>query len=432
MRILLISDHFPPFIGGAHRQTRLLAHQLVARGHDVSVVTVWQPGLLDQEDDEGVTVYRLRQLRTLFSFTRNDQNQQHQPPFPDPLSVWQLRRLINRLRPEVVHSYGWFTYTAAVALWGTTIPLLISVRDYAYSCPKRTLIYKGETLCDGPALPKCLGCAAQYYGRPKGWVATLGVTLGRRLLMNKVRGVHSISSYVQEMTRRDFFQTTTPMLDNEPVEEAIIPSFMVGDEAHVDRELVAPYLRQLPAEPYILFVGALRRVKGVDDLLAAYQRLDSPPPLLLIGTVEHDTPKTFPPGVVVLEKLPHQAVMAAWEGALFGVIPSLWPEPLGSVVYEGMIKGKAVIGSTPGGHTDMIVHEHSGLLVPCGDVDALTEAMRRLLDDPGLRERLARAAAQRAQQFTAAANLPHFEGLYQRLVAKQTRALPVGTAATND
>jgi len=28
LRILLVSDHYPPFIGGAHRQTHLLAKEL--------------------------------------------------------------------------------------------------------------------------------------------------------------------------------------------------------------------------------------------------------------------------------------------------------------------------------------------------------------------------------------------------------------------
>jgi glycosyltransferase involved in cell wall biosynthesis len=120
--------------------------------------------------------------------------------------------------------------------------------------------------------------------------------------------------------------------------------------------------------------------------------------------------------VHVLTERPHRAVMAAWERALFGVIPSLWPEPLGSVVYEGMSRGKALIGTKPGGHTDMIVHEQTGLLVPQGDASALAAAMARLAGDGELRERLGQAAQVRAQQFTASVNVPRFEQLYQALI----------------
>ncbi|MGE5137882.1 MAG: glycosyltransferase family 4 protein, partial [Rudaea sp.] len=215
---------------------------------------------------------------------------------------------------------------------------------------------------------------------------------------------------------RDFMGEQALSRSGRPVLEAIIPSFAEDrEEAAADDDEIRRSLEQLPPSPFILFVGALRQVKGLQQLLDAYARLDSPPPLVLIGTVERDTPRVFPPGVVILEDLPHQAVMAAWDHSLFGVVPSLWPEPLGSVVYEGMSRGKAVIGTTPGGHADMIVNGRTGLLVPAGDTDALTDAMQTLIADPALCERLGRAAKERAGLFKASVNVPRFEDLYRRL-----------------
>ena len=80
--------------------------------------------------------------------------------------------------------------------------------------------------------------------------------------------------------------------------------------------------------------------------------------------------------------------MAMWERALFGVFPSKWPEPLATVVHEAMSNGRPVIGTTPGGHEDMIDDGETGFLVPGGDPDALAAAMARLIDDAALRERL--------------------------------------------
>jgi glycosyltransferase involved in cell wall biosynthesis len=418
-RILIASDHYPPFIGGAHRQTQLLSRELHKRGHTVAVATVWHPGLPAMEDDGGVPVYRLRQLRTLWERTKARQ-QRHQPPYPDPVTTWKLRGLLDSFQPDLVHSYGWYTYSLAAALAGKQTPLLISARDYAYACATRTLVQRGEHPCSGPGLTKCLDCAAQLYGAPKGWVAAIGVAMSRKLLARKVAGVHSISSYVQEMVRRDAFPTRQQPGDAQAgaLMEAIIPSFGENDQNLVDgnEPALQPYVKQLPEEPFILFVGALRRVKGVDQLLAAYTMLTDPPPLVLIGTYESDSPRSFPPGVHVLSDFPHRAVMAAWERALFGVIPSLWPEPLGSVVYEGMSRGKALIGTKPGGHTDMIVDGETGLLVPQGDIPALAAAMQRLTNEADLRRRLGQAAQVRAQQFTAAVNVPRFEQLYQALI----------------
>ncbi len=419
MRILLVSDYYPPFIGGAHRQTQLLGQELRRRGHEVGVATVWYGGAPEEEDDGGVRVYRVKQLRTVLSWFVRDRRQRHPTPFPDPVTVVALRRVIERVRPDVIHAYGWLTYSLAVALVGKDIPLLVSSRDYAYSCANRTMV-AWDKPCSGPALAKCLSCTAHHFGPVKGWASTFSIYGGRAVLLPKLYGIHSISAYVQHIVERDFLRLggakTQP--NGRRIVREVIPSFR---EDHDEASLVPdgrlePYLKQLPSEPYILFVGALRTVKGVRQLLAAYERLEAPPPLVLIGTVESDTPTTFPPGTVVLQNFPHPAVMAAWKRCLFGVFPSLLPEPLGSVVYEGMSQGKAVIGTTPGGHTDMIIPGQTGFLVPPGQVDALVDAMRSLIDSADLRERFGQTGRERAELFTAARAVPSFERLYGQLV----------------
>ena len=419
MRILLVSDYYPPFIGGAHRQTQLLGQELRQRGHEVSVATVWYGGAAEEDDDAGVRVYRVKQLRTMLPWLVQDKRQRHSTPFPDPVTAAALRRVIERVRPDVIHAYGWLTYSLAVALAGKDIPLLISSRDYAYSCPNRTMV-AWDRPCSGPELAKCLSCAAHHFGAVKGWVTTFSIYGGRAVLLPKVYGIHSISAFVQHIVERDFLRSeAAPTRPNgRRIVREVIPSFREDDEdeSQLADARLEPYLQQLPNEPYILFVGALRVVKGVQQLLAAYQCLAGPPPLVLIGTVESDTPATFPPGTVVLQNFPHAAVMAAWKRCLFGVFPSLLPEPLGSVVYEGMSQGKAVIGTTPGGHADMIISGKTGFLVPPGAVDPLVGAMQTLIDSADLRERFGQAGRERAKLFTAARAVPSFERLYRLLV----------------
>lgn len=417
MKILLVSDNYPPFLGGAHRQTQLLGRELVRRGHTVKVATLWHGGMPSEEEDEGVTVYRLKQMRTWLPGLVRSKAQQYQPPWPDPVTTWQLRQVINQFEPDVIHAYGWISYSLAVALIGKSIPVLLSGRDYAYGCANRSLLWHGQT-CTGPALAKCLECASTTYGGPKGWAAVWGVFLHKPLLRRKVNGLHSVSTYVQHVTRRDFLDDRLSS-GQRRIGHTVIPSFQESAPESTTLGLVnvEPYVKQLPATTFILFVGALRLVKGLEPLIAAYVQLNNPPPLVLVGTVESDTPKFFPPGVQVLQNFPHAAVMAAWEHCLFGVLPSLWPEPLGSVVYEGMSKGKAVIGTTPGGHTDIIVDGETGFLVPAGNVEALRVAMQTLLDDGALRQQFGQAGRQRAKLFTADVAVPRFEQIYRQLTA---------------
>jgi glycosyltransferase involved in cell wall biosynthesis len=78
---------------------------------------------------------------------------------------------------------------------------------------------------------------------------------------------------------------------------------------------------------------------------------------------------------------------------------SVLPEPFGSVVIEGMATGCAVIATDAGGPAETITSGDNGLLVPCGDEEALACALGKLLEDVGLRDRLVAGGFQRANDF---------------------------------
>ncbi len=406
-RILLVTDSYPPLIGGATRAIQMLGHELVRRGYAVCVATAWQVGVAETEDDQGVLVHRLRDLTSRVRWISSDPNRHTPPPFPDLEAVWRFRRLLNQFRPDMVHAYGWLSYSCAAAMRGSGVPLILSARDYGNICPKRTLV-RNDRICSGPGWAKCLQCAMGFYGIPKGAVSVVGVLGGRRSLSRKMWSLHSVSTYVQALMDRCLHPSDSAI-------RVVIPDFRDDSrEEHADKDILA----QLPGEPFILFVGALRRIKGIEQLIAAYGKLDNPPPLVLIGTPAPDTPHAFPDGVVVLKSAPHATVMAAWDRAIFGVAPSILPEPLGNVVHEAMSRGRPVIGTTPGGHADMIEDGRSGFLVPAGDVEALANAMRTLIGDGALRERMGLASRARAAEFTLAAVMPQFEALYERVYAR--------------
>jgi glycosyltransferase involved in cell wall biosynthesis len=410
-RVLLVTDAFEPMIGGADRAVKSVATELAARGHSVAVAAAWQPGLPARETRDGIPIHRLRDLTSRIPWISADPYRHVPPPFPDPEGVVRFRRLIGRFRPDLVHSYGWLTYSCAAALAGTGIPLVLSMHDYGNFCALRTLLHMDREACTGAAPLKCRRCAASHYGRAKGAVAAAGVLGGRRLLTRHARGVQSNTGYTRSVAWRDLLAGRARFAQGSPADAVIPPFHDRVREAEPDLAV----LDRLPAG-YVLFVGALRRVKGVEVLLEAHGRLADPPPLVMIGTREIDTPAGFPPGVTVLEALPHATVMAAWDRALFGVFPSVGPEPFGIVVNEAMSRGRAVIGTAPGGHGEMIVDGETGLIVPGGDVEALAAAMRRLIEDRELRERLGAAAARRAELFEPETWVPRVEELYDAAV----------------
>jgi glycosyltransferase involved in cell wall biosynthesis len=415
VRLLIATDHYPPFIGGAHRQTYLLARHMASRGHDVAVVTPWHGGLPTRDEDEGIVVHRVRQLRTVVPALVRDASQRHQTPFPDPVSVAALRRVLRETRPELVHVNGWLAFSLTTAMAGQRIPLLVSAREYTYFCATRTMLHRGLP-CSGPAPRKCLACAGDYYGVAKGVVTAVSVAAGRPALARRMTGLHSVSTYVHDVTL-EYLCGGREAAASRGLVQATIPS-VLDAEGDVHDERVDECLARLPREPYLMFVGAFREAKGLDVLFEAYGRLESPPPLVLMGTIKRDSPTVFPPAATVITDVPHAAVMAAWEGAMFGVMPSRWPEPLGMVLAEALSMGRPVIGTRVGGHAD-IVDEACGILVEQGDADALAEAMRTLIGDPELRARMGRAALERAKMFAAEAVLPRYEELYRSMLAQE-------------
>ena len=414
-RIVIASDFFHPAIGGAERQVRLLAAALAARGHDVRVATVRRPGESDLDHVDGVAVHRLPAIATSLPLGSGDPAHRFLPPAPDPQLVLALRALIGDSSAEVVHANGWIAYSCAAAVEGRGTTVVLSVRDYGYSCATRTLLHRDREICSGPGYLKCLDCAGRHYGAAKGLVAVSGVFAGRPLLRRQVRGIHSVSRFVQSIVERDLLHGDAgwrPVLERIPdiVPGPSAPEIDTAEEGLVDR---------LPREPFILFVGVLRRHKGLDVLLDAYHELaadrgSGAPPLVLIGSRHPDTPRHFPHGVTLLSDVPHAVVMAAWERSLFGVAPSVWPDPLPGVVREAMSRGRPVVATAVGGNLDMVEDGVSGLLVPPSDARALASAMGRLVDDGALRDRLGAAARSSVAGMTPEGVAARFEDLYAR------------------
>ena len=100
------------------------------------------------------------------------------------------------------------------------------------------------------------------------------------------------------------------------------------------------------------------------------------------------------------------------------VLSSSW-EGFGNVIIEAMACGVPVISTRcPSGPDEIITEGVNGLLVPVGDVDALTNAILRLLKDKPLRKRLAEAGRKRAEDFRIEKMVAEYERVFEEVVSK--------------
>ncbi|MER9228580.1 glycosyltransferase family 4 protein [Mesorhizobium sp. M0664] len=409
MRILLLSQFYPPVIGGEERHVRNLGAALAQRGHHVSVGTLMHPGSPETELDGAVRVHRLRGTLQRLSGLHIDPERRHAPPFPDPELVLALKRLVAREQPDIVHAHNWI-YASFLPLKSQSgARLVVTLHDYGLVCAKKNFMHLGTNLCSGPAPAKCLPCATAHYGAMKAagitssnWASSFAA---RRLVDRFIAVSHSVARHTG-LT---------------PGRYEVIPNFVPDDVGVLGPE--DPGLREeLPAGGFILFVGDMMRLKGIRVLLQAYASLLQAPQLVLIGRRVADTPTEFPPNVRVLGAWPHSAIMHAWRRSLFGVLPSIGPEACATVIMEAMASGKAVVATDAGGMPDLVDHGETGLLVPPGDAHALADAMQTLLGDRALLARLGATSLARVGRLKAGAVVTRIEQVYRDVLRPATRS----------
>ncbi len=407
MRVLLLSQFHAPVIGGEERHVISLSESLASRGYKVSVATLSHPERPAVTVSNGVTVRSLRGTMQRSAALFSDNERRHAPPFPDPELTAQLAGIVRDTKPDVVHAHNWMLHSFLPLKRFSRAGLVVSLHDYGLVCARKTMMRNGTEICPGPSLRHCLPCAAQHYGAVVG-----GVTAA----------ANWVSSLYERRVADRFIAVSNAVatrcgLPGGRVPYEVLPTFIPDDVGTLETA-PDPRVDALPPDGYLLFVGDLNRNKGAHVLLKAYAALNDAPPLVMIGRRCADMPDALPPNVHVFESWPHASVMRAWSKCLFGIAPSVWPEACGTIVMEAHAVGRPMIASAIGGLSDLVAPGETGLLVPPGDVEALANAMRELIANPALRERMAVASRPRAERFMAKTVVPRIERIYDEVVSR--------------
>jgi trehalose synthase len=109
-------------------------------------------------------------------------------------------------------------------------------------------------------------------------------------------------------------------------------------------------------------------------------------------------------------------IVNALQRRAYLVVQKSLAEGFGLTVTEAMWKARPVVASRVGGIQDQIVNDRDGLLIDPNDLDGLAVAMSRLLQEPGLADRLGDAGRSRVQQyFLGDRHLAQYVDLFVRL-----------------
>jgi glycosyltransferase involved in cell wall biosynthesis len=358
MRILIVSGIWPPDVGGPASHAPEVAGWLLEHGHDVEVVVT-------ADAEPAPEAFPVRWIaRSL-------------PPGIRHASA--LRTIVARARrADVVYSTGMFGRSSAGAVLARTPFVLKLTADPAFERARRRGLVEGEVgdfqAGGGGPVPALLRTArdaavghASHLVCPSAFMRDLVLSWGV-----PPEGVTLLPNPAPRAT------------------EAV--SFDVG------RSPVLAFAGRLTAQKDLgIALDAMREVTDARLLIAG----DGPERARLEAAAGER--------VEFLGPLPRAEVLGLLRAADASILTSAW-ENFPHGVVESLAVGTPVIATRTGGVAEVVRDGENGLLVEPGDTAAFVAAVRRYLDEPGLRERLRAAAIPSVAEYDA-------DAIYGRLEA---------------
>lgn len=409
MRIMIAVHGYPPtHTGGAEREAARVARSLAGRGHTVTVVAIEslrsEPPPISWVDahEHGVLVRRVGiDLASL--------PDQAVSEFDNPLTAMAVAAALTEFQPDVFHLYSGYLHAAgaldAATMRGT--PSVVSLMDYWWMCHRITLVRSDGSRCEGPSRAGCARCHAEQRRRfriparalPFAADAAWRLGVGRPAIAERL-GV-ALQDARTTRLRAALHQADILISASQALATSYASWGVDPHKIHVNRQRLAIdrcILRQAADILRVGYIGQIKEHKGVHLLLEAWGRLhgDRPRRLTLYGSAAGA--ERYARRIRrSLQRLPH----AEWAGEFSGdevwriladldvlVVPSRWAENSPNVILEAQAVGVPVIGTNLGGVPEMVIHETNGLLFGVDDVADLARQLQRVLDDPGLLERL--------------------------------------------
>jgi glycosyltransferase involved in cell wall biosynthesis len=210
-------------------------------------------------------------------------------------------------------------------------------------------------------------------------------------------------------------------------------------DGSIDGSALRSELGIRPEQPVAVMLGGMNPVKGTHVLVAAALSVLATEPeavFLIAGPMAEKSLRNRISGRSVYQERVFASIPEKWKNSIrfLGVrqdIPLLlatsdvlcFPSTVAHFarpVIEASAMGLPVVASDLGGPRELVRHEETGLLVPAKDVEALSEALRRLLMNPSLRSAYGSAGQELAKsEFDADRNTARIIALYDSLLAEQ-------------
>lgn len=441
MRIAVVASHYPPnFTSGGTLIPQRIAAELAARGDEVFVFA----GALDgdrpdltqwvdpAQDNDGVEV-TWTVINSMIDWDSEDN-------YRNPRVDAAFAAFLARVRPDVVHLHGLQGFGAGPVSLAKAAgaAVVVTMHDMWWFCARQFLVQKDLRPCC--PVVNCGVCPCE---RDNQWLNQRNRRLAAQL--GNADLVLAPSSTMLELLRANGVDASVLHLDENAANASATANTAAAEPgAGTDTPdpddpaaLVAPTLAARSGDPArrlvrFVYAGGWHPLKGSAVTLAAARLLAGLPgweldvygwePTADDGPVPsqvHSKP-AYPAGQV-------RQVLSQYDVLL---MPSVATESYSLITREALDAGVPVISGDNPGPTEVVHDGVNGLVVPRGDAAALAAAMRTLVTDAALLDRLTPAPGQVVLRGLTE-QVDELQRHYRRLIGTRAGRPDMPTAATD-
>lgn len=361
-----------PSVGGSGILASALGEELARRGHDIHFISYERP-------------FRL-------------------PPHSPRIAFHPVQ-----INDYELFKYPDYTLPLSVKMAEVSLSCQLDILHVHYAVPHATAAILARSMLPEEQRPKVVttlhGTDTTLLGHDPGYRPAI------RHALENADAVTTVSHFLRSETQR-LVGVTRPI--------DVIHNFFAPRPPARSREAVRAELG-LKEEVMLLHLSNLRPVKRVDLLLEAVARIRPRDAFKLVILAGGD----FSPYLPQLSRLGIEDKVMV-RNNVFDVEDYLQAADLGLYasdsesfclsILEGMAFATPSVSTRVGGIPEVVDHDVNGMLVPMGDVDALTRAAELLIHEPRRRAELGRRAEEKARtSFSADVIVARYIQLYRRM-----------------
>ncbi|MDM8528144.1 glycosyltransferase family 4 protein [Anaerolineales bacterium HSG24] len=418
MKIVLCTHRFlPRFTGGVEIYTLRLAHALQKQEHTVYILT-GEPTArknltvtVKEDDYKGTSVLRLQydyEYRSII----------HRASYNDPLITAQIRAILQRLQPDIVHatSFSLLMSGTIEATSSLNLPIIYTATDFVLTCRRGIYLKKDNSICtEKEEIARCTACMGPQ--------TQLEKLLTRVWQLTPQRLSHPLLSQIEQLIgKKADFVHATPSIQHrlnylpalrQKIERIIVPSTYMRDMFVLNgfsphKVIISPYGVEMPmvnfkkthsAKLRFGFIGRITFIKGIHLLLEAFIRLPEPDrvQLTIYGSADVKSGQyvqtlqnkaTQQSNINFAGFINNENISQLYSQLDILIVPSIWPENSPITILEAQAHNIPIIASDVKGIADLVQHEVNGLIFANQDIDGLTSQITRCLNSPDLVARL--------------------------------------------